>query len=298
MINCVMGKGAVATDLIASYWTIAGNTLPLLEDTPSPVAFAVRAEAAARAGFIGMGIHHTDLLHITAQFGYAEVRAILAHNGMEVVELEAMIDWFADGDRRRRSDAIRNTLLQAAGELGAHQIKAVADTQTDWPFGAMVDEFGELADRAFAAGARLSLEIMHGSNVSDLPTAVELLDSVSRRNAGLMLDIWHIARGGIRYSDIAALPRSQIFGVELNDGLRRCEGSPIEDTIFRRRFCGEGEFDIAGFVAAINATGYKGPWGVEVLSDRVRNMQSSVAASLAFSSTTAALGAAESATQV
>jgi sugar phosphate isomerase/epimerase len=33
-----------------------------------------------------------------------------------------------------------------------------------------------------------------------------------------------------------------------------------------RRLPGDGDFDIAGFVAAVRATGFRGPWGVEVLS--------------------------------
>jgi sugar phosphate isomerase/epimerase len=33
-----------------------------------------------------------------------------------------------------------------------------------------------------------------------------------------------------------------------------------------RRLPGDGDFDIAGFVDAVRATGFQGPWGVEVLS--------------------------------
>jgi sugar phosphate isomerase/epimerase len=32
---------------------------------------------------------------------------------------------------------------------------------------------------------------------------------------------------------------------------------------------GDGDFDIAGFVAAVRATGFHGPWGVELLSARI-----------------------------
>ena len=33
-----------------------------------------------------------------------------------------------------------------------------------------------------------------------------------------------------------------------------------------RRLPGDGDFDIASFVAAVRATGFQGPWGVELLS--------------------------------
>jgi hypothetical protein len=67
----------MTTDLVASYWTIAGNTLPLSVDTPSPVAIELRAEAAARAGFSGLGLYHADLMHLRREPGFAELRRIL-----------------------------------------------------------------------------------------------------------------------------------------------------------------------------------------------------------------------------
>ena len=34
---------------------------------------------------------------------------------------------------------------------------------------------------------------------------------------------------------------------------------------------GEGEFDIPGYIDACRDAGYAGPWGVEVLSEELRN---------------------------
>ena len=33
-----------------------------------------------------------------------------------------------------------------------------------------------------------------------------------------------------------------------------------------RRFCGEGEFDIKGFIKSVQKTGYNGPWALEVFN--------------------------------
>jgi sugar phosphate isomerase/epimerase len=44
------------------------------------------------------------------------------------------------------------------------------------------------------------------------------------------------------------------------------------DDLLRRpnRLCGEGEFDVPGFIEAVQAAGYDGPWGIEVLSKELR----------------------------
>jgi sugar phosphate isomerase/epimerase len=34
--------------------------------------------------------------------------------------------------------------------------------------------------------------------------------------------------------------------------------------------CGEGEFDVRGFVRTMLAAGYQGPWGIEVLNAAMR----------------------------
>jgi sugar phosphate isomerase/epimerase len=275
----------VQPKLLASYFTFAGDVIPLQSDAPSPFDFRDRVEAASRAGFTSMGIFHDDIPHVVGRYGYPGVRALLADNGIERLELEAMIDWFADGERRERSDRTRNLLLHAAEALNAYQIKVVGDGMGNWPLTAMTEAFGVLADQAGDRGTRLSIEVMAGSNIATLRRALELLNGADRPNTGVMLDIWHLVRGGIPYEEVAALPKARILGVELNDGLLASEGTAFEDTVFRRRFCGEGEFDIDGFVGAVNATGYDGPFGVEVLSDAVRAMPLDVVARRAFVTT-------------
>ncbi len=58
-----------------------------------------------------------------------------------------------------------------------------------------------------------------------------------------------------------------LINVELNDGT--LPGSPRHDPSRARRFCGEGEFDIKGFIKCVTEMGYTGPWAVEVFSEEL-----------------------------
>ena len=54
-----------------------------------------------------------------------------------------------------------------------------------------------------------------------------------------------------------------------------------EEMIHCRRLPGEGEFDLAGLIAATRAAGYDGPYGIEILSHAHRALpveQAAVAA--------------------
>jgi sugar phosphate isomerase/epimerase len=74
----------------------------------------------------------------------------------------------------------------------------------------------------------------------------------------------------IAYEAVAKFPPGYVVGVELNDGTFKAPWSLHEDTVNHRRFCGEGEFDVKGFVGTVQRMGYEGPWGIEVLSEDLR----------------------------
>lgn len=57
-----------------------------------------------------------------------------------------------------------------------------------------------------------------------------------------------------------------------NGGTFTAPWSLFEDTIDHRRLCGEGEFDVRGFVTTMPAAGYEGPWGIEVLNRELRKL--------------------------
>lgn len=258
-------------DLLASFWTLAGDVLPLSGSAVSAFDLRERAQAASAAGWTGIGLSIDDLDHAVEQLGFAGVRSLLGDNGLKFLELEALWDWCADGARRTASDALRSKLLHAAEALGAFQIKIVGDLAGgDWPLEKVVEDFRALARQAGDAGTQVSLEIFPGSNVADLPTALAIVEGAASKSGGLLLDIWHIARCGIPYEEIASIPPQHIKHVELSDAAAEQVGTVLEDTIRRRKLPGEGELDVVGFLRALRKAGYRGVYGVEIVSDEQR----------------------------
>ena len=69
-------------ELMASYWTISG-AFPLAAREYSPFDFKDRVEAAARAGFKGLGLWHADLDHIlerSSRARWRNLRGRRSHN--------------------------------------------------------------------------------------------------------------------------------------------------------------------------------------------------------------------------
>jgi sugar phosphate isomerase/epimerase len=275
--------------LYATCWTLAGDSIPALSDEVSPHGFAARVEAAREAGFQGLGLALADYRVLKDTLGVPEMRMILALNEMRCVEFEVLTDWFASGERRAKSDAARAEFLRAAEAFGAWQIKVVGDfneTADDaWPLDRLAQEFRRLCDDAAKVGTRVVLELLPFSNIKSPKHGLSLIEAAGARNGGLLLDIWHMERGHIPYTEVAALPGSAIGWIELDDASATQVGTLYEDTVHNRRLCGEGDFDIASFLRAVRATGYSGGYGVEIISKEQRQRPLKEAARLAFDTT-------------
>jgi sugar phosphate isomerase/epimerase len=46
----------------------------------------------------------------------------------------------------------------------------------------------------------------------------------------------------------------------------------LDEVINHRELPGEGELPVAELVGALHRAGYPGPWGVEILSEKLRNL--------------------------
>jgi sugar phosphate isomerase/epimerase len=109
------------------------------------------------------------------------------------------------------------------------------------------------------------------ANIHTLAGALELVSGANAKNGGIIIDLWHVVKLGIPYADVARIPSRFLGGIELNDGLLKSPLELHEETINHRQLCGEGEFDVRGFVRTMLAAGYQGPWGIEVLNAKMRD---------------------------
>lgn len=118
----------------------------------------------------------------------------------------------------------------------------------------------------------MGIEFFPWSNISSLQLGLQLVEDAGHEAGGVIIDAWHVARAGTPASDLASVPLQRIVGVELDDADEDVVGTLFEDTVHRRRYCGEGAFDLTGMVTALRTAGWDGPWGVEILSVEHRSL--------------------------
>ena len=268
-----MGAG---DDVIALYWTTSGPVEVHFGREWSLFDLRDRCEHAARAGFRGLGLWHADLAHVLETRTLREVRGLFDEYGLDQLELEFLGDWFLDpGDERRQaSDERRALLFGAAAELPAHHIKVGNITGTECDLERIVERFGELCeDAARYTDAKIVYEFMpYDVQVSDVDTALQVVEGADAPNGGLAFDTWHLGKLGLEPDDLRRIPSRFVSWVELSDGPYEYAEDRLDEVINRRKLPGEGEFPIAGYVAVLRELGYDGPWGVEILSEELRSL--------------------------
>ena len=250
-----------APQLMNLFWSSAG--IYPVGTGISRFDFEDRVKSAARAGFGGFSFWHTDLEEILKTRSLGEVKRILDDHGLSTFEVEFIEDWFVDGDRKAASDKRKWWLLEMSETLGAHHVKVGDFHNTPVEMPRLIDAFAALCADAARHKATIGFEFMKSSMIHELADCLAMVEGAGAANGGLIVDIAHTNAIGISNAEVAAIPGHFMVSVELGDNLRRDTAGYDPGA---RRYCGDGELDVAGFIAAARATGYSGPWAVEVFN--------------------------------
>ena len=276
--------------LVASFFTLSGAGFV----EPPRNSFIERCEAAAAAGFTGIGLHSDDLPRtIAAGVDVPEMQAVLRTNGLELVEIEFLAGWaFGAGESGRISPSLAG-IEAVADALGGRQVSAgefSGDLRLDTvdALDSAAKALRANANRLAQRGLLVALESFPWSALSNIGIAIDLLRRADAPNAGLLIDVWHFYNGGGHPEQLVDLPTAGITGVQLNDG-------PLVHANFQqharaeRQLPGEGELDVVGLINAVRRAGFTGPYCVESNTPEFRNLPVAEAARRAADTATSVL---------
>ncbi|MFI8607086.1 3-dehydroshikimate dehydratase QuiC [Pseudomonas sp. NPDC077649] len=230
-----------------------------------------KLEAIAAAGFDGVEIFENDLLYYDGS--PSEIRKRCADLGLAITLFQP----FRDFEGCRRDRLARNLdraerkfdLMQ---ELGTDLVlvcsNVAADSLGDEDI--LVDDLRLLAERAGARGLRIGYEALAwGRHVNTYQQVWKLVRQADHPALGVILDSFHTLSLKGDPAAIAEIPGDKIFFVQMADAPLLAM-DVLEWSRHFRCFPGQGEFDLAGFLAPILRTGYRGPLSLEIFNDGFR----------------------------
>lgn len=230
-----------------------------------------KLEAIAAAGFDGVEIFENDLLYYDGS--PREVRQMCADLGIAITLFQP----FRDFEGCRRDRLARNLeraerkfdLMQ---ELGTDLVLVCSNASADCVGDESIlrDDLSLLAEHAGRRGLRIGYEALAwGKHVSTWQQVWNLVRQVDHPSLGVLLDSFHTLSLKGDPSAIAQIPGDKIFFVQMADAPILAM-DVLEWSRHFRCFPGQGEFDLAGFLAPIIKSGYTGPLSLEIFNDGFR----------------------------
>lgn len=230
-----------------------------------------KLEAIAAAGFDGVEIFENDLLTYGAT--PAEIGRIARGLGLEITLFQPFRDFegLPEPLRSRAFERARRK-FELMQELGT-SLMLICSSVSPAALGGIdraAADLNELGDIARAAGVRVGYEALAwGRHVNDHRDAWEIVRRADHPNIGLILDSFHTLARKIDPNTIRSIPGDKIFIVQLAD-------APLIDmdllywSRHYRNMPGEGDLPVVDFMRAVVATGYNGPWSLEIFNDQFR----------------------------
>jgi len=230
-----------------------------------------KLEAIAAAGFDGVEIFENDLLYYDGS--PREVRQMCADLGIAITLFQP----FRDFEGCRRDRLARNLeraerkfdLMQ---ELGTDLVLVCSNSSADsvGDERILLDDLSLLAEHAGRRGLRIGYEALAwGKHVNTWQQVWNLVRQVDHPSLGVLLDSFHTLSLKGDPSAIAEIPGDKIFFVQMADAPILAM-DVLEWSRHFRCFPGQGEFDLAGFLAPIIQSGYTGPLSLEIFNDGFR----------------------------
>lgn len=218
-------------------WTTGELSLAYL--TVDGASAVEHVEAAAAAGFPAAGLRILPPVHLSSSesvVGNAQeirrVRDACISLGVrpldaEVASLTAMLS---------RDDVA--AIVATAAELEFRFVQTVIE---DADLMRASEKLAMLAEESRNAGLGIALEFMAFRPLTNLETALSLIDRSGADNVGVLIDALHLARSGGSPAMVAGIPAGQIAMVQLCDGPMESPGIDELATEARTRRLHPGE---------------------------------------------------------
>jgi sugar phosphate isomerase/epimerase len=244
-----------------------------------------KLSAAAEAGFDAVSLYVWEYqAALAAGSSAADLRAMLAHYGLRVAEVDGAMQWLpAHHEPRVGAPPLfgLELFLEAASAVGARSLTVhdtwgirilPADEQT------AADAFGVVCDAAAAQGLLAHIEFFPWSGIDNMRTAWHIVRQADRPNGGIILDTWHLFRGPDAGTIPSDVPASAILGIQLNDAPRSSSLPVQEECVHHRLLPGDGAIGVSDVLRTLWERGCTAPVGTEVFSDDLNGLPPTEAA--------------------
>ncbi len=228
----------------------------LNSSTIRPVPILKKIQIAGEAGYTGIELWHDDLdAHLARGGTLKEVSHALADQNLTVPTTIYLKGWFETTGPAHAAELVEcQRRMAQAVEVGAQYVIAGPPSgMADHDLGAK--NYRELLEIGLAMGVKPAMEFLgFVDDINTIEDALEIVTKAAHKEGTLVLDPFHIFRGGGSLESIARLRADQIAIMHFND-------SPITPQRFEqhdkdRVYPGDGHLDLRRELDLLRQIGY------------------------------------------
>lgn len=272
---------------VASFFTLSGAGF----GEPPRHSFAERVQAAADAGYDGIGIHLRELRDpdwnpwgmSDPELVLKRMREVLKPTHLDVVEYEFLDGWVDGATQELLDDAalFRTAAdMLATGSVGGYHISTGhfgggEDPDPKEAVDGLTEASRVLASEPGGVPLSMAIEAFPWSRIFCYPLATEMLrwleleDSMS--NCGLLIDLWHFCNTSFDLADLKLGELGRVVAVQLNGG-DVVHGDYLTQARSGRALPGHGSLPARDIIVALRDSGFQGPWCVESNTPELRKL--------------------------
>ena len=240
--------------------------------TIRPTAIQDKIRIAAAAGYGAVELWNDDLTGFERTGGrLAEIRDMVEDAGLLVPDVVHLSGWMEADEAVYKGEVLgeaRRKMEQGAAVGAPRIIVGPAHGTTDLARAA--DRYLDLMALGQEIGCLPALEFLgFVTQVKDVDTLMQIVQRANHPDTTVVLDAFHIYRGGGRDEDILKVPGEQIAIFHIDDA-PAAEDRPLETfTDGDRVYPGEGILDLRGMLQKLKAQGFSGPVSLELFNARL-----------------------------
>jgi len=228
----------------------------LNSSTIRPVPILKKIEVAAKAGYQAIELWHDDIDQFLAEGGsLKDIRKALDDRQLTVPTTIYLKGWFETTGAEHVSelDECKRRLAQSV-EVGAiHVIAGPPGGMADHDLGAR--NYRELLEIGLAMGVKPAMEFLgFVEDINTIEDALEVITKAGHPAGTVVLDPFHIFRGGGSLESIAKLKADQIAIMHFNDSPKDPPRATQHDK--DRVYPGDGHLDLKRELALLRQIGY------------------------------------------
>jgi sugar phosphate isomerase/epimerase len=238
--------------------------------TIKPVPFLEKLRLISGAGFSGVGLWMEEVEAYLKGANAKPIKELLAEYQLAPVEMQLIRRWqyLAGVERKQAFDEAKDFFMRFS-KLGLDcPVVALPPEEVAGEMRDGVKDFKELCGLAGDFGVRVMFEFTGwAKQFHNVTLAWEIVREADCPNGGMLIDTFHVIKGGSSIEDLRQVSMDKVFLIHVNDVKTLPLGIREQSRGFRF-FPGEGEAPLKEIMKCFVEKNYKGFYCIEIFNEK------------------------------